>query len=267
MSVRQLFDLTGQVAVVTGGSRGLGLQIAEALGEMGAVLALTARRQDELDDAVRALAAQGITAVAFACDLARPDAVAPLVGQVMARFGRIDILVNNVGGSEPGDAVSMPEETWDQQIDFNLKTAFLGCKYAIPVMQEAGRGAIVNVASIVGLRNEPGGRELVGYSAAKAGLIQFSRSTAGAFARHGIRCNTVVPGLMHTPLVEHRLVRQSGSNAAEALIAKRNARPPLGRMGSGWDVAHAVLFLASDEAGYITGTELVVDGGLTTMMP
>ena len=138
---------------------------------------------------------------------------------------------------------------------------------AIPAMQAGGGGAIVNVASIVGLRNEPNGRELVAYSAAKAALIQFTRSTAGAFARHGIRCNTVVPGLMHTPLVEHRLVRQGGGNDAAALVAKRNARPPLGHMGSGWDVAHAVLFLASDEAGYITGTELVVDGGLTTMVP
>ena len=194
-------------------------------------------------------------------------AVQEMVQACIDRFRRIDILVNNVGGSEPGDAVSMLEATWDRQIEFNLKTAFLGCKYAIPVMKSQGNGAIVNVASILGLRNEPNGRELVAYSAAKAGLIQFSKSTAGAFARYGIRCNTVVPGLMHTPLVEHRLVRQSGGNDAAALIAKRNARPPLGRMGSGWDVAHAVLFLASDEASYITGTELVVDGGLTTMMP
>ena len=146
-------------------------------------------------------------------------------------------------------------------MDFNLKSAFLGCKYAIPVMQAQGGGAIVNVASILALRNEPPGRDLVAYSASKAGLIQFSRSTAGTFARHGIRCNTVVPGLMHTPLVEHRLVRQSGGNDASALIARRNARPPLGRIGARLDVARAVLFLASDEAGYVTGTEIVVDGG------
>jgi len=194
--------------------------------------------------------------------------VAEMVQACVDRFKRIDVLVNNVGGSAPGDPVSMPEEVWDRQIDFNLKTVFLGCKHVLPVMVAQGKGAVVNISSVAGLRNDGhGGRVHVGYAASKAAVIQFTRSTAGAFVKQGIRCNTVVPGLMHTPLVEQRLARTVGGNDAAALIASRNARCPMGHMGTSWDVAHAVLFLASDEAGYITGTEIVVDGGLILASP
>jgi NAD(P)-dependent dehydrogenase (short-subunit alcohol dehydrogenase family) len=124
----------------------------------------------------------------------------------------------------------------------------------------------VNISSIAGLRMGAD-RLHSAYSASKAGIIAFSKSVALGYAKRGIRCNTVVPGLMHTPLVEHRLVRQLGANDAEALIARRHARVPMGHMGSGWDVAHAVLFLASDEAKYVTATEIVVDGGLTASAP
>jgi NAD(P)-dependent dehydrogenase (short-subunit alcohol dehydrogenase family) len=267
-----MLDLTGKVAIVAGAGSvapgwGNGRATAVLLARQGAAVFLVDLDAAAAGETARIIEGENRVCIVHRCDMTDAASVQEMVRACADRFGHIDILVNNVGGSEPGDAVSMPEATWDRQIAFNLKTPFLGCKYTIPLMQAQGKGAIVNVASIVGLRNEPGGRELVAYSAAKAGVIQFSKSTAAAFARHGIRCNTVVPGLMHTPLVEHRLVRQGGGNDAEALIARRNARPPLGRMGSGWDVAHAVLFLASDEAGYITGTELIVDGGLTTMMP
>lgn len=267
-----MLDLTGKVAIVAGAGSvapgwGNGRATAVLLARQGASVFLVDLDKAAAEATARIIEDEGGICAVHQCDAMDSVSVREMVQACLDRFERIDILVNNVGGSEPGDAVSMPEETWDRQIDFNLKTAFLGCKYVIPVMRAQGRGAIVNVASIVGLRNEPNGRELVAYSASKAGLIQFSKSTAGTFAKDGIRCNTVVPGLMHTPLVEHRLLRQSGGNDAAALVAKRNARPPLGRMGTGWDVAHAVLFLASDEAGYITGAEIVVDGGLTTMMP
>jgi NAD(P)-dependent dehydrogenase (short-subunit alcohol dehydrogenase family) len=267
-----MLDLVGKVAIVAGAGSvapgwGNGRATAVLLARQGAAVLVVDRDEAALGETARIIADEGGICAEHRCDVLDAASVREMVQACVNRFRRIDILVNNVGGSEPGNAVSMPEATWDQQIEFNLKSAFLGCKYAIPVMQAQGGGAIVNIASILGLRNEPPGRDLVAYSAAKAGLIQFSRSTAATFAKHRIRCNTVVPGLMHTPLVEHRLVRQSGGNDAAALIARRNARPPLGRMGTGWDVAHAVLFLASDEAGYITGTELVVDGGLTTMMP
>ncbi len=131
---------------------------------------------------------------------------------------------------------------------------------------EAGGGAVVNISSVAALRMSAG-RPHVAYSASKAGVIAFSKSVAMAHARQGIRCNTVIPGLMHTPLVEHRLVRQLGANDAEALIARRHASVPVGQMGSGWDVAHAVLFLVSEEAKYITGAELPVDGGFTAAGP
>jgi NAD(P)-dependent dehydrogenase (short-subunit alcohol dehydrogenase family) len=267
-----MLDLTGRVAIVAGAGSvasgwGNGRATAVLLSRQGASVLLVDLVEAAATETARIIEDEGGTCATLRCDMTDSTSVRAMIECCVSRFSRIDILVNNVGGSEPGDAVSMPEETWERQLDFNLKTAFLGCKYVIPVMQGQRKGAIVNVASVVGLRNEPNGRDLVAYSASKAGLIQFSRSTAATFAKHGIRCNTVVPGLMHTPLVEHRLLRQSGSNDAAALIARRNARPPLGRMGTGWDVANAVLFLASDEAGYITGAEIVVDGGLTTMMP
>ena len=147
-----------------------------------------------------------------------------------------------------------------------LGTDQLGRDLLARLMAGGHGGAVVNVSSIAGLRMGAA-RVHSAYSASKAGIIGFSKSVAMAYAARGIRCNTVVPGLMHTPLVEHRLVRQLGANDAEALIAKRNAAVPIGRMGTAWDVAHAALFLLSDEAGHITGTELVVDGGISAAGP
>jgi NAD(P)-dependent dehydrogenase (short-subunit alcohol dehydrogenase family) len=160
----------------------------------------------------------------------------------------------------------MSEEVWDAQIEHNLKPTFLGCKHIIPVMEKQGKGAIVNIASIAGLRMSEG-RPHVAYSTTKLGIRAFSQSTAITFAKKGIRCNTVFPGLMHTPLVEHRLAKQIAGGDVAALIAKRDASVPMGKMGTGWDVAHAVLFLASDEAQHITGAELIVDGGITSSGP
>jgi len=210
---------------------------------------------------------EGGTCVSHRCDMLDSDEVGAAMAACRDRFGRLDLLVNNVGGSHPGGPVDMPEEVWDRQIDFNLKTAFLGCKHALPIIEAGGAGgAVVNISSIAGLRMGAV-RVHSAYSASKAGIIGFSKSVAMAYAAKDIRCNTVVPGLMHTPLVEHRLVRQLGANDAEALIAKRNASVPMGHMGSAWDIAHAVLFLVSDEAKYITATEIVVDGGFTAAGP
>jgi NAD(P)-dependent dehydrogenase (short-subunit alcohol dehydrogenase family) len=185
----------------------------------------------------------------------------------MARYGRIDILVNNVGGSFPGDPVSLSEDDWDAQMDRNLKTAFLGCKHVLPVMErqfeESGRGgAIVNISSIANRSFQIGGRVHVAYAASKAGLEAFGRATAMAYVRKGVRVNSVAVGMMDTPLVTSRLTGQLGVSAEE-LSAQRSKLVPMGRMGSGWDVANAVLFLASDEAGYITATTIIVDGGVT----
>ncbi len=268
-----MLDMTGKVAIVTGAGSvgpgwGNGKAAAVLLARRGAKLWLVDIESAAAEETRNLIAAERGEAVVHACDMLDGAAVAAMIAGCVDRFGRVDVLVNNVGGSAPGDAVTMTEEIWDRQIDFNLKTVFLGCKHALPVMARQGRGAIVNVSSVAGLRNDGhGGRTHVGYSASKAAVIQFSRSTAGAFVKQGIRVNTVVPGLMHTPLVEQRLAKTVAGGDAAALIASRNARCPMGRMGTAWDVANAVLFLASDEAGYITGTEIVVDGGLILASP
>jgi len=262
-----MLDLTGKVAIVTGAGSvgpgwGNGKATATLMARQGASVFLIDINQDAVEETRKIIEGEGGTCATHSCNMLLAADVQEMVQACLNRFKRIDILVNNVGGSEPGDVVSMPEEVFDRQIDFNLKTAFLGCKYAIPVMEAQGKGAIVNISSVAGVRNSRGGRTHIGYSASKAAVVQFSRAVAGDFAKKNIRCNTVLPGLMHTPLVEYRLARQLAGNDAAALIASRNAQVPMGKMGTGWDVAHAVLFLASDEAGYITGTEIVVDGGL-----
>ena len=195
------------------------------------------------------------------CDVTSSEAVASMVRACLERFGRVDILVNNVGGSAAGGPVEMSEEVWDAQVDFNLKSVFLGCKHVLPVMEGQGGGAIVNIASTSGLRW--GGSAQVAYAATKAGVIQLSRVVAVQYAPKGIRVNTVVPGQLHTPMVEARLAHQRMGGDVQALLASRQKRIPLGYAGDGRDTANAVLFLASDEARFITGAELVVDGGMT----
>jgi NAD(P)-dependent dehydrogenase (short-subunit alcohol dehydrogenase family) len=155
----------------------------------------------------------------------------------------------------------MDEATWDRNVDYNLKTVFLTCKHVLPVMAAQGSGAIVNTASSSGIRWT--GSPQVAYAASKAGVIQFSRVVAIQYAARGIRVNTVIPGQMHTPMVEARLAGQRSGGDVEKLLATRQARIPLGFMGDGRDTANAALFLASDEARFITGTEIVVDGGMT----
>jgi len=268
-----VLSMKGKVAIVTGAGSvgpgwGNGKATATLLARQGAELFLVDINEDAVRETQAIIEKEGGTAHVHRSDMMIAADVQEMVQACVTRFRRIDILVNNVGGSAPGDPVAMTEEVWDRQIDFNLKTAFLGCKYAIPVMLEQGKGAIVNIASVAGMRNDfLSGRSHVGYSASKAGVIQLSRSVAGTYAKQNIRVNTVVPGLMHTPLVETRLARTVGGNDLQKLIDARNAAVPMGHMGDAWDVAHAVLFLASDEAKFITGTEIVVDGGSTAAMP
>ncbi len=268
-----MLNMSGKVAIVTGAGSvgpgwGNGKATATLLARQGAVVFLVDIDEAAADETRGIIKSERNSCTTHECDMTQARSVEKMVKTCQGRFGRVDVLVNNVGGSAPGDPVTMPEEVWDRQIEFNLKTAFLGCKYVLPVMAAQGHGAIVNISSVAGLRNDGhGGRQHVAYSASKAAVIQFSRATAGAFVKQGIRCNTVVPGLMHTPLVEQRLAKTVANGDAAALIVSRNARTPMGRMGTAWDVAHAVLFLASDEANYITGTEIVVDGGLILASP
>jgi hypothetical protein len=179
----------------------------------------------------------------------------------LGRFGRIDVLVNNVGGSAAGGPAEMSEDVWDAQVDSNLKSVFLTLKHVLPVMEQQKSGAVVNIASTSGLRWT--GSAQVGYAATKAGVIQLSRVVAVQYADKGIRVNTVVPGQLHTPMVEARLAGQRAGGNVEALLKSRLERIPIGFMGDGRDTANAALFLASDEARFVTGTEIVVDGGMT----
>lgn len=241
---------------------GNGKATAVLMARQGAKIFGTDLRKEAADITKAIIEKEGGVCATRAVDMTNAREVEAAVADCVKQFGRIDILVNNVGGSQPGNAVTMSEEVWDRQIDHNLKTAFLACKYVLPVMERQGKGAIVNLASVAGLRMQAD-RPHIAYSTTKLGILAFSKSTAIAYAKKGIRCNTVVPGLMHTALVEHRLAKTIGANDLQALVDKRNASCPTGKMGDAWDIAHAVLFLASDEAKYITATELVVDGGLT----
>ncbi|MEO3475591.1 SDR family NAD(P)-dependent oxidoreductase [Roseomonas sp. CAU 1739] len=207
------------------------------------------------------IAAFGGSFTPVECDVTGLAAVRDMVADCHARFGRIDVLVNNVGGSAAGGPVEMSEEVWDTQVDFNLKSVFLTCKHVLPIMEAQSSGAIVNLASTSGIRWT--GSAQVAYAACKAGVIQFGRVVAVQYAAKGIRVNTVVPGQMHTPMVEVRLAGQRTGGDVDALVKQRVARIPMGFAGDGRDTANAVLFLASDEARFITGTELVVDGGMS----
>ncbi len=266
-----MLRLDGKVAIVTGaGSAGPGWGNGKAtavlLARQGAAVLAVDVCAEAVAETLSIIQGEGGNARAHVADVTSSQEVAQTVETCIAAFGQLDILVNNVGGSFPGGAEGMAEVEWDQQIDLNLRSAFLGCKFALPHLKRRAGSAIVNLSSIAALRMSAD-RPHVAYSAAKHGVIAMSKSIAIENAKAGVRCNTVVPGLMHTPLVEARLVRQLGSNNAEQLIAKRNAQVPMGKMGDAWDVAHAVLFLASDEARHITGTEIVVDGGLSAAMP
>jgi NAD(P)-dependent dehydrogenase (short-subunit alcohol dehydrogenase family) len=262
-----MHDLTGKVAFISGAGSvgegwGNGKATAVLLARQGATIYGTDISLAAAEETRALIAAEGGTAHAAAVDMTKAAQVEAAVADCLARFGRIDILVNNVGGSAPGDPVAMSEEVWDAQLDLNLKTAFLACKHVIPVMERQGGGAIVNLSSIAGVRVLPD-RPHVAYTTTKLGILGFSRSIAVTYAKQQIRCNTVIPGLMHTPLVETRLAKTIAGGDVAALIASRNAQVPTGKMGDAWDVAQAVLFLVSDEARYVTAAEIAVDGGLS----
>jgi NAD(P)-dependent dehydrogenase (short-subunit alcohol dehydrogenase family) len=195
------------------------------------------------------------------CDVTSSKSISDAVEACMKRYGRIDVLVNNVGGSAAGGPVEMAEDVWDSQVDTNLKSVFLTCKYVLPIMEKQGSGAIINLASTSGIRWT--GSAQVAYAATKAGVIQLSRVVAVQYAKKGIRVNTIVPGQLHTPMVESRLAGQRAGGDVAKLLEQRQARIPLPFMGDGRDTANAALYLASDEARFVTGTELIVDGGMS----
>lgn len=258
--------LAGRTAVISGAGSvgpgwGNGRATAVIFAREGATVYLTDRDKDSLAATAEQIREEGGQAHTHLLDVTEPDAVRAHFEEVERAAGRIDILVNNVGGSRAGGVAELSLEDWESQLRTNLTSAFLACKEVVPVMRRGGGGAIVNTASASGLRWT--GAAQVGYAAAKAAVIQLSRVTAVQYAPDRIRVNTVVPGQLHTPMVEARLAHQRAGGDVAKLLAQRQARIPLGFMGDGRDTAYAALFLASEEARFVTGTEIVVDGGMT----
>ncbi|GAU06715.1 MULTISPECIES: SDR family NAD(P)-dependent oxidoreductase [Burkholderia cepacia complex] len=258
--------LQGKVAIVTGAGCvgpgwGNGRAVAALFAAAGAKIFAVDINMDAMAETVRRVTELGGEITAHTCDVTNSAAVAAMVDACRETYGRVDILVNNVGGSAAGGPVALSEDAWDKQVAFNLKSVYLTCKHVLPVMEHQGAGAIVNTASTSGIRWT--GSAQVAYAACKAGVIQLSKVVAVEYAKKGIRVNTVVPGQLHTPMVEARLAGQRSGGDIDKLLESRLARIPLGFMGDGRDTANAALFLASDEARFITGTEIVVDGGMT----
>jgi len=260
--------LAGKIAIVNGaGSVGPGWGNGRAttvlFAREGAKVIAVDRNKAAMDETFEKLREASVAdnVTPYACDVMDNDAVAELAASVRRDFGRIDVLVNNVGGPASGGAAELSEKAWDQQIDFNLKTVYLSCHHVIPIMVEQGGGSIVNTASTSGIRWSGTGQ--VGYAASKAGVIQFSRVTAVQYGPRGVRVNTVIPGLLHTPMVEARMTREQTDADVKALLDQRQKRIPLGFAGDGRDVAACALFLASDEARFVSGTEIVVDGAMS----
>jgi NAD(P)-dependent dehydrogenase (short-subunit alcohol dehydrogenase family) len=259
MGVRELFDLKGRVALITGGSRGLGLQIAEALGEMGARLVLTARKESELEEAAAELRRLGMEVLPVVCDLSKPEQITPMVESVLKSWGAIDILVNNAGATWGAPTVEHSLEAWQKVVSLNLTGAFLVTQAVGKLsMIPRGRGRIINVASIAGLKgNDPhGGMFTIAYNTTKGGMISMTRALAAEWAQNQITVNAIAPGFFPSKMTRGTLEKSLDT------IVKRN---PLGRVGGPEDLKGLAVLFASDASAFITGQVVAVDGGRTVV--
>jgi gluconate 5-dehydrogenase len=253
--VRELFELRGKVAIVTGGSRGLGLEIAEGLAEAGAQVAITGRRKAWLDEAAARLRACGAEPLALELDVLEPEAPKRTVEATAVRFGGVDLLINNAGISWGAPSLEYPEDRWRAVLDVDLTAAWRMSQAVAPKMIERGGGRIVMLSSIAGLVGTPPEiQDTVAYSAAKAGLNGLTRDLAVKWARHGINVNAVAPGYFPTRLTSALIERNE---------AAMRALSPLGRLGREGELKGVVVFLCSPAASYVTGQVLAVDGGMT----
>jgi NAD(P)-dependent dehydrogenase (short-subunit alcohol dehydrogenase family) len=258
-STQELFSLAGKTALVTGGSRGLGLQMAEALGEQGARIVIAARKQGELDEAVAHLAQRGIDASAIAVDLANDPYVLPFVEEALRRLGQIDILVNNAGASWGAPAEDHPLDAWDKVMDLNVRSIFL-VSQAVGKLSMIPRryGRIVNIASIAGLAgNPPGTMQTLAYNTSKGAVVNFTRALAGEWGRYGITVNSIAPGFFPSKMTKGVFAAIGADNLAKDA--------PLNRLGDDEDLKGAVVLFASDAGKHITGQTLAVDGGVSAV--
>lgn len=254
MNVRKLFDLTGRAAIVSGGSMGLGLQMAEGLAEMGANLVLCARKRERCEEAAEALRSHGVQTLALGCDVKDKASIQQVAEEALAKFGRIDILVNNAGVSWGASVEEMTVEQWDKVLSTNLTGTFLFCQAVGKAMASQGSGKIINIASVAGLGGSSSELQAIGYHASKGGVIAFTKDLACKWAAHNIQVNAIAPGWFPTHMSKHVIEHRKDS-----LLQKI----PLGRFGGDHDLKGAAVFLASDAAAYVTGHVLVVDGGQT----
>jgi NAD(P)-dependent dehydrogenase (short-subunit alcohol dehydrogenase family) len=260
--------LKGKTAMVVGAGSigpgwGNGKATAATLAREGARVFCVDRNGAAAEETVKIITSEGGAAASFTADVSRAADVEAMVAACLETYGRIDVLDNNVGIAEMGSVVEVTEAEWDRVFAVNLKSAFLSMKHVIPVMQRQGGGSIINISSIASIRHL--GISYVTYATTKAAMNQMTRTTAVQYASDHIRVNAILPGLMKTPMVEHTagLAASYAAGDVEAMWRARDAQVPMGHMGDAWDVANAALFLASDESKYVTGLELVVDGGIT----
>ena len=252
--LKELFDLSNKVAIVTGGSRGLGQEMAEGLAEAGASLMLCARREEWLTPTVNEMRERGFRAEGMLCDVANPEDVQRVVDKTMETYGQIDILLNNAGISWGERPETMPIDKWQKVIDINLTGAFLFSQAAGREMLKREYGRIINVSSVSGLQSSATGPFYVGYAASKAGLFGLTRELAASWGRQGIRVNAIAPGFFHSRLADAAI------EYAEPVIKARN---PIARVGAPGELKGVAVFLAADASNYITGQIIVVDGGRT----
>ena len=258
--------LAGKVALVTGaGSSGPGWGNGKATAVLfareGARVCLIDINRDAVEETAEIVRAEGGECLVEQVDVTDAEQVKGVVETCTGTWGAIDILHNNVGILEVGGPVETSLESWERVVSVNLTSMFLTCKYVLPVMEAQGSGAIVNISSITGIRYL--GIPYVSYSVTKGGVLQLTQSIALEYAEKGIRANSILPGLMNTPMIVEPLKEAYAGGDIDKMLEIRDAQVPMKKMGTAWDVAHAALFLASEEARYITGAELVVDGGLT----
>lgn len=254
-TLKELFNLSGKVALVTGGSRGLGKEMAEGLAEAGASLMLIARREQWLTPAVEGFSARGFECEGLLCDVSNPDDVQSAVDRTIERFEKIDILVNNAGVTWGSPAEEMPLDKWQMVLEINLTGTFLFSQRAGREMLKRRSGNIINVASISGIKGTTEvGQHIVGYVAAKGGLIAMTRELAAKWAKRGIRVNAIAPGFFPSRMTER--VLESAQPQIESTV-------PMGRLGREGEIKGVAVFLASDASSYITGQTIVVDGGST----
>lgn len=253
-NVRELFDLSGKTAIVTGGSRGIGKEMAEGLAEAGARLMLCARRAEWLDETVAEFSGRGFEVAGKVCDVSKPEDVQAVVDETIAKFGTVDVLINNAGISWGAMPEEMPLDKWQKVLDVNLTGCFLMAQAAGHEMLKQNSGSIVNIASISGITSSANGPFYAGYVASKSGLIGLTRELAASWGRRGIRVNAIAPGFFHSRLADAVI------DIYERSIQENNVIPRVGNEG---ELKGIAVFLASDASSYITGQTIAVDGGMT----